>query len=179
MAKERAENESLGGPHEILSTRTVPEKLLKRATKTSRRQLKPEPAGRYRRMRHDEIHYRPRGARLRAQARAGRRDPLNGEIVFAIFKPKNPQRARLFCALTAAVLCKTHQFWSTQMRRPSSLTKKHGAMPRRLRNHFLTDPSASSTISVTSNNSLAAAHKYLKLNFDTRLSRKGDGERLR
>ena len=37
-----------GGPHEILSTRTETPKLLKRATKTSRRQLKPKPAGRYR-----------------------------------------------------------------------------------------------------------------------------------
>ena len=68
--------------------------------------------------RYYEIHYRDGGQDLCAQV--GGPDPLNGEIVFAIFKPKRES----ISALTAAVLCKTHQFWPAMTRRPSSLTKK-------------------------------------------------------
>ncbi|MGC1939438.1 MAG: hypothetical protein WA697_14505 [Pseudolabrys sp.] len=52
--------------------------------------------------RYYEIHYRHGGQDLCAQV--GGADPLNGEIVFAIFKPKNPSSPFLLCTYSRGVM---------------------------------------------------------------------------
>ena len=52
--------------------------------------------------RYYEIHYRDGGQDL--SARVGGPDPLNGEIVFAIFKPKNPSSPFLLCTYSRGVM---------------------------------------------------------------------------
>jgi hypothetical protein len=52
--------------------------------------------------RYYEIHYRDGGQDLCAQV--GGPDPLNGEIVFAIFKPKNPSSQFLVCTYSRGVM---------------------------------------------------------------------------
>ena len=52
--------------------------------------------------RYYEIHYREGGQDL--YARVGGPDPLNGEIVFAIFKPKNPSSPFLVCSYSRGVM---------------------------------------------------------------------------
>jgi len=52
--------------------------------------------------RYYEINYRDNGQDL--SARVGGPDPLNGEIVFAIFKPKNPSSPFLVCTYSRGVV---------------------------------------------------------------------------
>ena len=52
--------------------------------------------------RYYEIHYRHNGQDL--YARVGGPDPLNGEKVFAIFKPKNPSSPFLVCTYSRGVV---------------------------------------------------------------------------
>ena len=52
--------------------------------------------------RYYEIHYRHNGQDL--YARVGGPDPLNGEKVFAIFKPKNPSSSFLVCTYSRGVV---------------------------------------------------------------------------
>jgi hypothetical protein len=52
--------------------------------------------------RYYEIHYREGDKNLSASV--GGPDPLNGEIVFAIFKPKNPSSPFLVCTYSRGVV---------------------------------------------------------------------------
>ena len=52
--------------------------------------------------RYYEINYRHKGQDL--HARVGGPDPLNGEKVFAIFKPKNPSSPFLVCTYSRGVV---------------------------------------------------------------------------
>jgi hypothetical protein len=70
--------------------------------------------------RYYEIHYRHNDQDL--HVRVGGPDPLNGEQVFAIFKPQNPSSPFLVCTYSRGV-CKANQFWPV-MRRRSSLSQK-------------------------------------------------------
>ena len=105
-------------------------RIVKRATEQLRSSLKSRPAGPYR-TRAITRSIIATGAKTYTLASGGP-DPLNGEKVFAIFKPKNPISAFLVCGYSRGVV-QDQPFRPAMMRRPLSLSQKVNSTERRSR----------------------------------------------
>ena len=91
----------MGGAHEVLLPVQDP-KIAEESYQAIKKIIEKQTGSPISDTRYYEIRYRDSGQDL--CVRVGGPDPLNGEIVFAIFKPKNPSSPFLVCSYSRGVM---------------------------------------------------------------------------